>query len=94
MVHKSEGATLTDNPILGLEAEIRVLKETVQVMRDEMEAMGFAKNQAIQETKLENANEVKALKGTAAALRDELEKSRFDMGEAVQAAKLASNNEV
>ncbi len=72
MVHKAEGATLTDNPILGLEGEIRALKETVRVMRDEMEAMGFAKNQAIQETKLENANEVKALKGTAAALRDEL----------------------
>ena len=34
MVHKSEGATLTDNPILGLEAEIRALKETVRVMRD------------------------------------------------------------
>ena len=73
MVHKSGSSTLDDNPILGLESEIRVLKETVQVMRDEMEAMGFAKNQAIQETKLENANEVKALKGTAASLRDELE---------------------
>jgi len=94
MIQKTESDTLTDNPILGLESEIRALKETVGVMRDEMEAMGFAKNQAIQETKLENANEVKALKGTAAALRDELEKSKFDMGEAVQAAKLASNNEV
>ena len=72
MVHRTESTTLADNPILDLEAEIRALKETVGVMRDEMEAMGFAKNQAIQETKLENANEVKALKGTAAALRDEL----------------------
>ena len=80
MIQKTESDTLTDNPILGLESEIRALKETVGVMRDEMEAMGFAKNQAIQETKLENVNEVKALKGTASALRDQLEKSRFDMG--------------
>ena len=88
MIQNTESDTLTDNPILGLESEIRALKETVRVMRDEMEAMGFAKNQAIQETKLENANEVKALKGTASALRDELEKSKFDMAEAVQAPNL------
>ncbi|SVC73680.1 uncharacterized protein METZ01_LOCUS326534, partial [marine metagenome] len=56
MENKSDSATLTDDPVLGLEAEIRALKETVQVMRTEMEAMGFAKNQAIQETKLESAN--------------------------------------
>ena len=56
MIQKTESSTLTDNPILGLESEIRALKETVRVMRDEMEAMGFARNQSIQETKLENAN--------------------------------------
>ena len=74
MAQKTESDTLTDNPILGLESEIRALKETVRVMRDEMEVMEFSRNQSIQETNLENVNEVKALKGTAASLREELEK--------------------
>ena len=94
MNDKTPSTTLSDNPILGLETEIRALKKTIQVMRDEMEAMGFAKNQAIQETKLENTNEVKALKGTATALRDELEKSKFDMAEGIQSEKLSNTNEI
>ena len=88
MTNKMGNDTLADNTILELEQEIRALKTIIQAMRDEMEGMGFANNQEIQETKLESANEIKALKGTAAALRDELEKSKFDMAEAVQAAKL------
>ena len=54
-----------DNTVLILEQEIRTLKTTIQVMHDEMVGMGFSKNKAIQETKLEGANEIKALKGIA-----------------------------
>mgnify|MGYP001199002063 CR=1 FL=1 len=52
MSNQTEDNKLADNSILELEQEIRALKTIIQAMRDEMENMGFANNQAIQETKL------------------------------------------
>ena len=58
MTNQIEINKSTDNKILALEQEIRALKTIVQAMRDEMEGMVFANNQAIQESKLESANEI------------------------------------
>ena len=70
--------------------EIRHLKETITVLRDELETQGFDKERAVQEAVLTSNDEIQQLRQTAIALRVELEDLQFEHAKAVQEA--ASTN--
>ena len=73
---------LTTNPneadeLLEAQAEIRHLRETTLILREELETKRFEKDAAVQQAIQRSADEIQQLKSTATSLRDELESLRF-----------------
>ena len=66
--------------------QIRHLRETIDVLRQELEAQRFEKDTAVQQAVQRSADEIQQLKQTASSLRDELESLRFEKDAAVQQA--------
>jgi chromosome segregation ATPase len=74
------------------QTEIRHLKNTIQALRDELEAMRTAKDEAVQAVVAAGADEARQLQGTIAALRNELEQKMFQhAGELERQKHLASD---
>ncbi|MFL2542340.1 MAG: hypothetical protein ACJ0UT_10295, partial [Candidatus Latescibacterota bacterium] len=65
------------------EMHIRHLRETIGVIRDQLEANRFEKDAAVQQAVQRSADEIQQLKSTATSLRDELESLRFEKDAAV-----------
>ena len=62
-----------DDPVEVAGAEIRHLKETIGVLRVELEQYSFNQQTAVQQAVQRSADEIQQLKSTATSLRDELE---------------------
>ena len=65
-------------------AEILELKAMIVALREQMEALSFSKDAAIQKAVQRSADEIQQLKNTASSLRNELENLRFEKDAAVQ----------
>ncbi|MAH83348.1 MAG: hypothetical protein CBB68_03165, partial [Rhodospirillaceae bacterium TMED8] len=64
--------------------EIRHLKDTLFILREELESQEFIRNSAVQKAVQHSADEIQQLKNTATSLRDELESLRYEKDAAVQ----------
>ncbi|MBO88589.1 MAG: hypothetical protein CMP14_03630, partial [Rickettsiales bacterium] len=76
------------------EMHIRHLRETIGVIRGQLEANRFEKDAAVQQAVQHSADEIQQLKSTATSLRDELESLRFEKDAAVQQAVQRSADEI
>ena len=76
--------------LIEAQAEIRHLRETTLILREELETKRFEKDAAVQQATQRSADEIQQLKSTATRLRDELESLRFEKDAAVQQARRES----
>ena len=83
-----------NDPLQVAEGEIRHLKETIGVLRIELEQHSFNQEAAVQTAFQRSADEITQLKSTATSLRDELESLRFEKDAAVQQAVQRSVDEI
>ena len=83
-----------DAELLEAQADVRHLRNTIVVLRDELEGMGFEKDTAVQQAVQGSFDEITQLKSTATSLRDELESLRFEKDAAVQQAVQQSDDEI
>ena len=74
------------DPLQVAEGEIRYLKETIGILRIELEQRDFNQEEAVQQAVQRSADEIQQLKSTATSLRDELERLRFEKDAAVPLA--------
>jgi len=68
-----------DDDSYNADVHIRHLRKTIGVMREQLEAVHFEKDAAVQQAVQHSADEIQQLKNTASSLRDELEKLRFGL---------------
>ena len=66
--------------LLEAQAEVRHLRETTLILREELEAQRYEKDAAVQGAVQRSSDEIIQLKNTATSLRDELESLRFEKG--------------
>ena len=71
-------------------AEILELKAMIVALREQMEALSFSKDAAVQKAIQRSVDEIQQLKNTASSLRNELENLRFEKDAAVQKAVQSS----
>ena len=69
-----------DDDSYNADVHIRHLRETIAVMREQLEAVRFENDAAVQQAVQHSADEIQQLKNTASGLRDELEILRFEHG--------------
>ena len=74
--------------------EIRHLKNTIQALRDELEAMRVGKDEAVQAAIAAGANEARQLQATITALRTELEQKIFQHLDDLERQKHLANDEL
>lgn len=74
--------------------EIRHLQNTIQALRDELEAMRSGKEDAVQAAVAAGANEARQLQATIAALRTELEQRVFQHADELERQRHAANEEL
>ena len=76
--------SLNDNDSLhDAQLELRHLKDTLFVLREELEGQEFNRNAAVQQAIQQSADDIQQLQGTATSLRDELDSLRFEKDAAV-----------
>ena len=84
---------MSNEPITNLEKDtghqnaemhIRHLRETIGVIRGQLEENRFEKDAAVQQAVQRSADEIQQLKSTATSLRDELESLRFEYEARIQ----------
>ena len=75
-----------DDDSYNADVHIRHLRETIAVMREQLEAVRFENDAAVQQAVQNSDDEIQQLKNTASSLRDELESLRFEKDAAVQQA--------
>ena len=80
--------------LIEAQAEIRHLRETTLILREELETKRFEKDAAVQQTTQRSADEIQQLKSTTRSLRDELESARYQLEEEVQKTRLRNQNEI
>ena len=76
------------------QTEITHLKATIVVLREQLEALSFDKDKAVQRAVLLSSDEIQQLKDMASSLRSELENLRFEKDAAVQRAVQSSADEI
>jgi len=74
--------------------ELRHLKNTIQALREELEAMRAAKDDAVQAVMAAGANEARQLQATIAALRAEMEQTAFQHADDLERQKNSANDEL
>ena len=79
-------STDNEDPLHYAELEMRHLKDTLSVLREQLENKDFERSQAVQGAVQASFDETEQLKSTASSLRDELESLRFEKDAAVQQA--------
>ncbi|HIA14094.1 MAG TPA: hypothetical protein EYN74_04270, partial [Nitrospirales bacterium] len=77
-----------------LETENRQLKETILLLRQQVEEMRIDKEQSIQHATNARANEIAQLHDTIHALRNTLEAEQSDKERSIQAAEANSSREI
>ena len=90
---------LSTNPnetdeLLEAQAEIRHLRQTTLILREELETKRFEKDTAVQEAVQLSSDEIQQLKSTAGSLRAELESAQYQLEEEVQKTRLQNRNEI
>ena len=76
------------------QTEIRHLKNTIQALRDQLEAMRLGKDDAVQAAIAAGANEARQLQATIAALRTELEQKVFQHADDLEHQKHIASDEL
>ena len=99
----ADGASLTGAPtpdlatdaerLLAAQTEIRDLKDAIRALRDELERLNAAREDAVQAAVAAGQEEVRQLRDMVRALRTELEKAYADKDAAVEALRVATQNE-
>ena len=79
--------------LLAAQTEIRDLKDAVRALREEMERMNAAREDAVQAVAAAGQDEVRQLHDLVRTLRAELEKAYADKDAAVQALRAAVQSE-
>ena len=77
-------AAETSDELHEAQLEIRHLKDTLGVLRDELESMRMDREEAVQQAVQRSVDEIQQLKSTVTSLRDELESLRIEKDAAVQ----------
>ena len=80
--------------LIEAQAEIRHLRETTLILREELETKRFEKDAAVQQATQRSADEIQQLKSTTGSLRDELESAQYQLEEEVQKTRLRNQNEI
>lgn len=88
----SEVATEAER-LLAAQTEIRDLKDAIRALRDELERMNAAREDAVQAAVAAGQEQVRQLHDMVRALRTELEKAYADKDAAVQALRATVQNE-
>ena len=87
-------AAVETNKLYEAQTEILHLKNTIQALRDELEAMRVGKNETVQAAIAAGANEARQLQATIAALRTELEQKVFQHADDLERQKHFANDEL
>jgi HAMP domain-containing protein len=87
-------AAVETDQLYQAQTEIRHLKNTIQALRDELEAMRVGKDEAVQATIAAGADEVRQLHATIAALRTELEQKLFQHADDLERQKHLASDEL
>jgi cell division septum initiation protein DivIVA len=85
---------MESNALYQTQTEIRHLKNTIQALRDELEAMRASKDEALQAASAAGADETRQLQSTIAALRGELEQKVFQHADDLEHQRHAANDEL
>ena len=87
-------AAVETDKLYEAQTEIRHLKNTIQALRDELEAMRVGKDEAVQAAIAAGANEARQLQATITALRTELEQKIFQHLDDLERQKHLANDEL
>ena len=87
-------AAAEGNNLYEAHTEIRHLKNTIQALRDELEAMHRSKDEAVQVAIAAGANEARQLQATIAALRAEMEQKVFQHTDDLERHKHIASEEL
>jgi hypothetical protein len=79
--------------LLSLQKENRHLKQSIAVMRDQLEGMRIAREEAVQNTLRAAQDEMTQLRATIAAMRDELEKACYEKDCIIEQQAVDSSDE-
>ena len=85
--------TVETDQLYQAHTEIRHLKNTIQALRDELEAMRVAKDKTVQAAIAAGANEARHLQATIAELRTELEQKVFQHAADLERQKHVASDE-
>jgi chromosome segregation ATPase len=85
---------MENNALYQMQTEIRHLKNTIQALRDELEAMCASKEEALQAASAAGADEMRQLQSTIAALRTELEQKEVLRAGDLERHRQAANDEL
>ena len=86
-------AAVEKDKLYEAQTEIRHLKNTIQALRDELEAMRVGKDEAVQAAIAAGANEARQLQATITALRTELEQKIFQHLDDLERQKHVASDE-
>jgi chromosome segregation ATPase len=87
-------AAVETDKLYEAQTEIRHLKNTIQALRDELEAMRMGKDEAVQAAIAAGANEARQLQATIAALRAEMEQKIFQHADDLERQKHVASDEL
>jgi chromosome segregation ATPase len=87
-------AAVEKDKLYEAQTEIRHLKNTIQALRDELEAMRVGKDEAVRAVIAAGAVEARQLQATIAALRAELEQIVFQHAGDLERQKHLANDEL
>ena len=87
-------AAVETDKLYEAQTEILHLKNTIQALRHELEAMRIGKNETVQAAIAAGANEARQLQATIAALRTELEQKVFQHADDLERQKHFANDEL
>ena len=86
-------AAVEKDKLYEAQTEIRHLKNTIQALRDELEAMRVGKDEAVHAVIAAGADEARQLQATIAALRTELEQKVFQHAGDLERQKHVASDE-
>jgi predicted nucleic acid-binding Zn-ribbon protein len=87
-------AAIERDKLYEAQMEIGHLKNTIQALRDELEAMRVGKVEAVQAAIAAGANEARQLQATIAALRTEMEQKVFQHTDDLERQKHVASDEL
>ena len=91
---KMSGCAVGTRIVNQSQTEIMHLKATIVALREQLEALSFDKDKAVQKAVLLSSDEIQQLKDMTSSLRSELENLRFEKDAAVQRAVQSSADEI